>query len=520
MVQTKDAKLPLLLPVMILAAFIVALHLGSALSGRPLIRALHVGPALEYARGSINLLRPVVRGFNANGTPTAQELPVWQAAAALAFKATGSTWYGWGNVVSLLLFGTGLWPFFQLARQYIGTRAAWWSTAFFLAQPLIIAQAGSASTDGLSLVVTLWFLFCADKLIRTGLALWWLPTAMFAALSAVIKLPFFMAAGLCSVFILLTLGVRSARSWLFLAGAGAFAAISFGLWTSYTDSLAAQAQYPYMELRLSHNPWMVDWYFGSLGYRLAPGNWIKGGWRFLHATLGSLPLAVLLVLALLRPGNRLPKLWLASTFLTTLVFTHLVLEHWHYYLMCCPPVAMLCGVTLARAEDFGAQELPNRWLRIAVVTVVLLFSATDGLIATKIAAGYDSFPQEVSLILRQYTKPQDKLLVWGEPTWGSEVLLRSERNGLSVFALQDSPRRPTVKGLYTLLTNSADLNRLKSLGFNKLVLLSESPVQYAITGVNPGSKAKRMYYPATLPGAAEAWPVVYRSEDLLIKEIP
>jgi len=76
-------------------------------------------------------LRPVIVGFNATGTPTAQELPLWQAAAALVFKATNSTWYGWANLVSLLLFATGLWPFFQLARQYVGERAAGGASYFF-----------------------------------------------------------------------------------------------------------------------------------------------------------------------------------------------------------------------------------------------------------------------------------------------------------------------------------------------------------------------------------------------------
>lgn len=82
------------------SGLIVAFHVGVALAGRPFLRAVHLGTALEYAHGSINLLRPVVVGFNATGTPTAQELPVWQAAAALALKITRSNWYGWANIVS------------------------------------------------------------------------------------------------------------------------------------------------------------------------------------------------------------------------------------------------------------------------------------------------------------------------------------------------------------------------------------------------------------------------------------
>ena len=65
-----------------------------------------------------------------------------------------------------------------------------------------------------------------------------------------------------------------------------------------------------------------------------------------------------------------------------------------------------------------------------------------------------------------------------------------------------------------------DLAKLKSLGYNKLVLLSESPVRVAISAVNPGSRKTREYYPASISPTVDAWPVDYRSEDILIKEIP
>jgi hypothetical protein len=227
-----------------------------------------------------------------------------------------------------------------------------------------------------------------------------------------------------------------------------------------------------------------------------------------------------LAATLLKPGNGLPKLWLLATFLTTLVFTNLVLVHYHYYLMCCPPVALLCGVTLARWESLGAQEMLKPWLRLILAGVVLVLSAIDGSIAMKIALEYDYFPREIGALIRSHTKPEDKLIIYGEMNAGGEMLIPSGRRGLSVYSLENPKGLPTVKGLYTLLTSEADLRRLKALGFNKLVLLSESPVRFAVTAVNPGSRRKRIYYPATLPGAANDWPVVYRSEDLLIKEIP
>ena len=520
MQSEKNRLIPLPLLAAFLFALIVLFHLGNAIQGKSFYRALHLGTALEYSRGSINLLKPVVVGFNATGTPTALELPVWQAATGLAFKMVHSEWFGWANLVSLFFFATSLWPFFQLARHYLGERAAWWSTVFFLAEPLIVFTAGMAATDCFSLVVTLWFFFFADNMIRTGKLSWWLPTTLFAALSAVTKLPFFMSAGLCSAFILIGHNPRDVWRWVLLASVGMVAAGLFFAWTHYADSLAAQAVYPYQELRLSQNPNLVYWYFGDLRFRLSPGSWIKGGWRFLHATLGALPMVALLASALLRPGSRMPKLWLLATFLTALVFTHLVLAHWHYFLMCCPAVALLCGTTLARWEIFWAQELPRPWLRLALAGLVLIFSSIDGVIVMKVSIQYDSFKRNLSVIIRENTRPADKLVVFDPDDWGGEVLICSQRKGLCVYSLETLPGVHTAKGLFELLRNEADLQRLKSLGYNKLVLLSESPVRYAVEAMNPNSTKIRRNYPDTISPTVDAWPVVYRSADMLIKDIP
>lgn len=522
MQRNEAPRIRLKLLVALLFSTILIFHMASALVGKPFFRASHLGTALEYAHGSIDFLRPVIVGFNATGTPTALEFPLWQAAAALAFKATGSTWYGWANLVSLLFFAAALWPFFQLARQYVGERAAWWSLAFFIAEPLIVINAGEAATDGFSLFVTLWFLFFADQMVRTGKLVWWIPTALLGALSAVSKLPFFMAAGLCSLSFLLVNRVRAPRSWLLLASAGALATAAFFAWTHHTDHLAAQAEYPFEELRLAFNPSLRFWYFGNLHFRLTPGPWIKGGWRFLHGTLGALPMVALLAMSLFRRGNLLPKLWLGSTLITTLVFTHLVLEHWHYYLMYCPGVALLCGATLARWEPFWAEDMPRQWLRLSLVFAVLILSAIDGIVTMKIALDYDPFTSQMSAIIHNHTKPGDKLIIYdaGFHPWGGETLFRSERNGLSVAFLTSPVDDPRVKGLTELLDNSSDLERLKSLGYNKLILISESPVQFAAQAINPGSKRVRYLYPATISPKVDAWPVVYQDENILIKDIP
>jgi hypothetical protein len=465
------------------------------------------------------LLRPVVVGFNAAGTPTAHELPLWQAAVGLAFKLTRSTWYGWANLVSLALFATALWPFWRLARQYVGERAAAWSTAFLLAQPLIIVMAGKAATDGFSLVVSLWFLFFADQLLRTGRFRWWWPAVLFGAISSVSKLPFFMTAGLCSAFLLLWEHPRAWRRWVALAGVGALGGLALLLWTHHCDALAAQAEFPYYEMRLSHNPHALWWFFGDLHYRLNPAHWIKGAWRVLHGTLGSLPFLALAVAAFLAKTSRLARLWLLAALLTTLVFTHLVLEHWHYYLMCCPPMALLCGVTLAKWEPFWISQMPRPSWRLALAGVALLASAVDGLLIMKVAIEFDYFPKEAASVLRQYTRPEDRLVICGESGWGGEELFRAGRRGLSVYSYDPTPLA-SMKGLADLLGDEKSLRRLQALGYNRLVLLSESPVLWAAQASNPSSHRQRFLYPASVSPLVDSWPVLYRSQDILIKEIP
>ena len=63
------------------------------------------------------------------------------------------------------------------------------------------------------------------------------------------------------------------------------ALLFLAFWTRHTNALAAEDEYPYIDLRLSHSPFLKFWFFGDLHYRLRPGPWIKGAWRFLHASV-------------------------------------------------------------------------------------------------------------------------------------------------------------------------------------------------------------------------------------------
>jgi hypothetical protein len=512
MLQAKVASDRLLASVVILlSGGIVAFHIISALAGFPAYRDSHLGTALQYAADPINLLRPIIVGFNLNGTPTLLELPIWQAAAGLMFKLAHSTWYGWANITSLLWFATCLWPLFQLAAAHLDQRGAWWTLIFFLAQPLIIIHSGQAATDGLCLVFMIWFLFFADRLVRTGSATWWLPTTLFSCLTSVSKLPFLMAAGIGAMFLLALHPEkrRSWRAWALLGSAGLVTIIAFAAWTRYTDYQASLAEFPYTELRLNKSPEIRSHFFGAWSYRLSPFNWGKGAWRVAVGTLGNLVLVPLPLFALFQAGNRLAKGLLLGVIMATLVFTHVVLVHWHYYLMVCPAVAMFCAAGLRRLEQAEIGGWGQTPLFAGAVGVALVLAAFQGMIDAKIAMQFDRYPTQIAAILRKYTLPTDRLIVEGG-SWAGEELYRSDRKGLSTYDGESLMQ----------LCRGVNLDRLRNLGFNRVVLISESPLMAAIQQTRPASSYQRRKYPASISPIVDEWPIVFQSEDILIKEIP
>ena len=493
--------------VVFLLGLVVVYHLALALHGQGRYRDQHLGTALHYAATQIDLKHTIIVGFNATDTPTIQELPAWQAAAGAVFKLAGTHWWGWANVVSLVLFLPCLYPLFRLAQPFYGDRAAWWTLIFFLSQALVFLYAGEAGTDGFSLAATLWFWFACVRLLENPVK-WFLPAVALGTLVAVSKLPFFMATGLAAFFLLLkTRGFRL-RELAALAGIGAVAGILFLFWTHYTDALQAGAEFKFLDLRVTKdNPEMLFWYFGDWHYRLNPANWVKAGWRFATAVFGSFPLIALFVYAVVgRRVHPMAKFFLAGAFLTTLVFSHLVLFHWHYYLMFTPAVAVLCAAALEKIEAF----LAERGLRPALITGtaagVILAALFQGLMGMK-AFSLDKYPTRIADAIRAHTTPADKLAVINGG-WGGDELIRTGRRGLEMW----NPQPFEDAGHYA---------RLKELGFNKLVILSESPYQNAIRIINPGQTGiPRVMAKSYVTPLVGKWPTDYETEDIIIKEIP
>ncbi len=503
----RKSNLLLIAAAVLFFALVAFFHLASAKAGHSHYRDQHIGTALKYAKDGIDLLNPVIVGFNATDTPTPLEVPFWQALAAVVFKICGP-WLGWANLLSLVLFAAGLWPLHALAKTFLGARGAWWALIFLMTQPILIFMSGQASADGLSFALSLWFVYFAHQLVRTGRAAWLLPATVFGALAAVTKMPLFMCVGLASFFFLLLHAPRSARSWLLLTAAGLGSGVIFLLWTRHTNACLAAAEFPHAQIAVTYGSEGWRWYFGDWAYRLNPFNWAKAGWAALNALFGSFALAGLAGWALLCPRNRVAQLWLLAAFCTTLVFTHLVLVHRHYFILYSPAIALLCASTIVQIEErMDPRKVWQNALAGAGLLFVLLISAVQGLMGIEITLDYDPYPGKIAAMIREHTSPDDKLLIQGGG-WGGEMLILSQRRGLSIDdtkVLEDGPSR----------------QRLQALGFNKVVLISESPFLNALQQTNPGNFSReRVSWRESLTPAAEPFKTIFESPDVLIKELP
>ncbi len=488
---------------------IVFFHVGTALKGHGRYRDQHIGTALHYAATQFDLQHTIIPGFNATDTPTIQEVPIWQMTAGLAFKILGP-WWGWANIVSLIFSLSCLYPLFRVVKDFYGERIAWWSLIFLLSQGLIFIYAGEAGTDGFCFSLAIWFWFACTQLIKAPVK-WFLPAAAFGILLALSKLPFFMAVGLAGFFLILKERGFKIRELVPLAGVGALAGIVFLVWTHYTDSLQTGAVFPYLDLRLSAPPTngmtMMFWYFGDLHYRLNPGNWIKAAWRFSGAAFGSFALIPLFCFGLLgRWVNPAAKFLFVGAFLTTLVFTHLILHHYHYLMLFSPAVAILCAVAWEKIEQqVGALGVHPRLTTVTAAAIVFL-ALFQGLTSMK-AFTFDGFPNQITASIRDHTTTSDRLIVVNGG-WGGDELIRTGRTGLSMWnakAFEDAEKYA----------------QLKKLGYNKIVIISESPYQNAVQIINPGQTGiPRIMAKEFVTPLVETWPTVYATADLVIKEIP
>jgi len=182
---------------------------------------------------------------------------------------------------------------------------------------------------------------------------------LFASLCAVSKLPFFMTAE--SLYFPMVVINRSGSCGLgcLLAGTGMVAAEFLREDPIIGRAFQRTPNIPMLKLRLAHNPFIRDWFFGDWKFRMNPGVWNQRRLAVAAATLGSLPFVVRLLTALLPARQPVPQVVAGSHSANNggIYASHIV--HWHYYLIELLPVAVRAETTLAAWENLWALAMPR-----------------------------------------------------------------------------------------------------------------------------------------------------------------
>ena len=259
-------------------------------------------------------------------------------------------------------------------------------------------------------------------------------------------------------------------------------------------------------MTISENP---EWFFGSLGYRLDPTNYVKAGWRALSCLWGSFVLIGLTLYGLwLRPKSLGASL-LVGALATTLIFTKLVLIHRHYYLMFSPAVALLNTYAISALwRELRKLSAAKSALASVAILTMLMLSLLQGLMqieALNLTA--DPYMRELAKIVAAHSAPDDRLVVINGG-WGGDLLILSGQRGLSA----DTP------DIVNVTQHGHDL---QSMGYNKVIIASESPLLYAAQVTNPGSaNRQRVLWKSFATEASSMWEDVYYSQDMVIKKLP
>jgi hypothetical protein len=506
--SSKD-NFELIFMAVLLAASLVFFELWMASTDHDNSRDQHLGAAVAYAKGHIDLLRPTLLGFNANGSPTPLEFPIWQAITAVLMKCFG-LWYGWGNVVSLVFFFSSLWVLFDLCWRLCSVRVAWWAMVFSLSQPLSFIVGGQAGGDSTAWSFAMWLIYFSYRMMNEEKwGWWWLAAAFAGCLCAMTKAPFFMAAGLTTIFWLLLCHRYSIRAWVSLTSVGFISVISLLVWNIHCHRVYAEAEFQTINMD-PFNSGINHWYFGTMAYRLNLHNWVRGGWHLTALLLGNLSFVFLLLLS-----SRLKQaveawLCLLAAVCTTMVFTPLLWEHVHYFMMYAPAAAWLCAASAAESE-FAIWDRLRATVIFRTIILVLTFAAS--LAGTYMAIHFnmifDPYQEEVGRIIQQHIPPDDKIVVWGM-NWG-DPFLRSDRQGLTGgLSLDDSQ----------WINDPHNVKRLQELGYKEIVLLNPSPFIVTLTSVIGKHGEKIVDLHQHLPLIAKNWPVLFDNSQVLIVKIP
>jgi hypothetical protein len=224
---------------------------------------------------------------------------------------------------------------------------------------------------------------------------------------------------------------------------------------------------------------LSGWNYGSIGQRLSADLWVGVLFKRMLTPIGAIPTTLLMLAALRqnRPGgHRFCMLACIGLALVPLIiFSNLHIVHTYY--QTANQIFLLLAISTA--FDSFVQVWTPRWQQVCSIAAVILFMFGNyqqfSKIYLKSSTIQSSDRLEIGKIIRQKTKPQAAIMVFGDD-WSSEIAYHSQRRSLTLppgsiaginedIALQHPDQFLGGSSLGAVITNQVPLDS-KALKWN------------------------------------------------------
>ena len=454
------------------------------------MRTQHFGGIKVYAEQGVDLLLTPVLSMGENNF-VVNEFALFQAMLTPIYKIVN------GNIFYLRLFTIlfsilASWLFFDILNILSkDKKTALVGTLLFLSSTLVMAQFSMLAADFFAYVMAL-LMFWSWLKIKSNR--WWLIlfgiSSIFATL---IKLPYVLP-----IFISISLYILIEKknpvyqlikdNWTF--GLVAFLSLFvLIIWKQHGEIY--NSSYPTTAF-LSDPNFVKHWYFGELSTRLEPGRWASTLW-WINANVfsGNITIPLLALFGfLVMPEKKMALSLVFGPIITTLIFFYIITQHQHYYFIFLLPVFYLAGYGLKYMWENYATNLSMLGKNSIVVAILILLpiSGIYGFYCSTYPLMLDSHYKKVAEELKRYISIKDKILV--HPRWTHPILIHNDFKGLSILYKH-------------MIDTQEEINYYKSKGYNYLVVINSSPIEYGKQINNPGGAGtNKMTFEEFIPNSS------------------
>ncbi len=395
---------------------------------------------LYVEEGNIDLLYPKL---NVMGYPGyfVLEFPVYQAIVASLWNIFSLNEI-WGRIISFLFWILGGFYLYYLCLLFSDKRTALFAFFLFLFAPISIIYSNIIGIEAMSVSLSIMFLYYGSKWIIFNRLSYFFIALLICIIGFLQKLPNIALMFLPLVALKYAYGkkkISSIFSPLFML-LGLIPLVSALVWQHHADYVNSmhQASEWYTTAKLKH------WYFGTIGQRLNPINYLLVTTRALEDSFGSIYAGVLLIIGLLSARKYyFFAFYLLGFLFSFLIFTNLHLPHRHYMLPFLAPMVFFGAVGAIRCWDclkmplikLGKIEIKESWIKKLIILSAMMLFIMNTVRATEFR---DTFHKNEDVILmgniiRNHIPEDRRIMLYQQKQgWSALIMYLAHRRGVTV----------------------------------------------------------------------------------------